>query len=75
MIPSDVSALLGQQKSDFLKAITTLSAETGEFQVHFASTREMVNMILAACDGHSGNPGNYRDYRLKRLASSRAGVI
>ena len=75
MIPSDVSALLGQQKSDFLKAISTLSAETGEFQVHFASTREMVNMILAACDGHSGNPGNYRDYRLKRLASSRAGVI
>jgi hypothetical protein len=26
----------------------------------------MVNIILAACDGKEGNPGNYRDYRLKR---------
>jgi hypothetical protein len=27
----------------------------------------MVNLILAACDGQEGNPGNYRDYQLKRV--------
>ena len=26
----------------------------------------MVNIILAACEGREGNPGEYRDYRLKR---------
>jgi len=30
----------------------------------------MANIIFAACDGKEGNPGEYRDYRLKRLDSS-----
>jgi hypothetical protein len=25
----------------------------------------MANIILAACDGKEGNPGEYRDYRFK----------
>ena len=74
MIPSDVSAMVGTAKADFLKAITKLSAESGEFKLHFVSAREMANIILAACDGHSGNPGAYRDYRLRRIASSGASV-
>jgi hypothetical protein len=28
----------------------------------------MTNILLAACDGRDGNPGDYRDYRFKRLA-------
>ena len=32
---------------------------------------EMVNMILAACDGREGEPGDYRDYRLRRLHAGR----
>jgi hypothetical protein len=28
----------------------------------------MTNMILAACDGREGNPGEYRDYRFKQMA-------
>jgi hypothetical protein len=27
----------------------------------------MVNIVLAACDGRDGNPGDYRDYRLRLL--------
>jgi hypothetical protein len=34
------------------------------------TAREMVNIALAACDGHDGNPADYRDYRL-RLVSPR----
>jgi hypothetical protein len=26
----------------------------------------MVNIILAACDGREGNPGEFRDYQFKR---------
>ena len=28
----------------------------------------MANIILAACDGREGNPGDYRDYRFKRIS-------
>ena len=38
--------------------------------IHFVTAREMVNMILAACDGREGNPGEYRDYRLKLTADA-----
>jgi hypothetical protein len=34
--------------------------------IHFVTAREMVNIVLAACDGREGNPGDYREYRLKR---------
>jgi hypothetical protein len=34
--------------------------------LHFVTAREMTNILLAACDGRDGNPGSYRDYRLKR---------
>jgi hypothetical protein len=27
----------------------------------------MVNIALAACDGHDGDPGAYRDYRLRPI--------
>jgi hypothetical protein len=35
--------------------------------LHFVSAREMVNIILAACDEREGNPAEYRDYRLQRV--------
>jgi hypothetical protein len=28
----------------------------------------MANILLAACDGREGNPGDYRDYRFKSIA-------
>ena len=35
-----------------------------------------MNIILAACDGREGNPGEYRDYRFKaRTAKRRASVL
>jgi hypothetical protein len=30
----------------------------------------MANILLAACDGREGNPGDYRDYRFKRIAET-----
>ncbi|HEY3297448.1 MAG TPA: hypothetical protein VGK34_02235, partial [Armatimonadota bacterium] len=75
MIPHDDSAMLGELKSNFVRQLTELSKTTGEFQLHFVTTREMVNIILAACEGHNGNPGDFRDYRYRLLGSSRKAEV
>jgi hypothetical protein len=49
----------------FLRALVDGAGARGE-TLHFVSAREMVNVIIAACDGREGNPGDYRDYRFKR---------
>jgi hypothetical protein len=73
MDPAQESAVLGEAMRKFLGELVEGAQQRGEI-VHFASAREMVNMILAACDGREGNPGAYRDYRfhLGGVASSAA---
>ena len=34
------------------------------------NAREMTNVIYAAVDGKTGNPNDYRDYRLKKYADT-----
>lgn len=62
---------MGAQLQRFLADLIGGAGERGE-TLHFVSAREMVNMILAACDGREGNPGEYRDYRFKRIRSETA---
>lgn len=66
MDPRDEAAMLGAPMREFLKEITSASRSAGQY-VHFVTAREMVNIILAACDGRDGNPSDYRNYRLKLL--------
>jgi hypothetical protein len=66
MDPRHEEAMLGSAMQDFLRKLTTGAEERSEI-LHFTSAREMVNIILAACDGKEGNPGEYRDYRLRRV--------
>src|SRR5262249_288774 len=65
MIPGDTRALLGEPMRLFLKELTEGQGASGRYHVHFVTAREMVNIILAACDGRDGNPGLFRDYRLR----------
>jgi hypothetical protein len=65
MDPRDEDAMLGTPMQEFLRKLVDGAEERNEV-LHFVSAREMVNVILAACDGCEGNPGDYRDYRLKR---------
>ncbi len=65
MDPTQTSAVLGEPAQQFLRELVEGAGERGEI-LHFVSAREMVNIILAGCDGREGNPGDYRDYRLKR---------
>lgn len=69
MDPLQQEAVLGAPMRQFLCDLVKGAQERGE-TLHFASAREMVNMVLAACDGREGNPGQYRDYRLKRTSSA-----
>ncbi len=65
MDPRDEEMHLGTPTRQFLQQLTTQG--DGAYRVHFVVIREMVNIILAACDGRVGNPGDYRDYRLRLI--------
>jgi hypothetical protein len=68
MDPRDDRVMLGAPMKKFLSDLV-LDARSGEYFLHFVTAREMVNIILAACNGRDGNPGHYRDYRLKLISS------
>jgi hypothetical protein len=63
MDPNDEDAMQA-----FLRDLTQ-QMRARRFQVHFVTAREMVNVILAACDGREGNPCDFRDYRLNLIGS------
>jgi len=64
--PREQGAMTGASISNFLHDLLVNSKNCG-YQVHFVTAREMVNIILAACEGHNGNPGKYRNHRLKLM--------
>ncbi len=62
--PTQEDSVRGASFRDFLQKLVEGAEQRGEI-LHFVSAREMVNVILAACDGKDGNPGHYRDYFFK----------
>jgi hypothetical protein len=70
MNPTDREAMLGNQIAGFLQELIEDSRASG-YALHFVTAREMVNLALAACDGRGGNPGDYRDYRLRLIQPPR----
>jgi hypothetical protein len=63
----DQDAMIGDEMRRFMTEILELGATTGNFKVHFASAREVFNMIMAGLEGEQGDPGRYRDYRLRPI--------
>jgi hypothetical protein len=66
-IDEDQPAQIGDPMRRFLEETIELGARTNQFKVHFASAREAFNMVLAASDGLRGEPGQYRNYRLRQI--------
>lgn len=64
MIPGDAGVMYGDGIRRFLAGLSA-AARDGAFSLHYVSAREMTNVILAACDGRDGDPGQYRDYVLR----------
>jgi hypothetical protein len=71
MDPTQKEVMLGEPIRKFLRELVEGAEERREI-LHFVSAREMVNIMLAACDARDGNPGDFRDYRLKKLAAAIA---
>jgi hypothetical protein len=69
MNPTQKDAVIGDSFRKFLAALVGDGPDRKE-TLHFVTAREMANILLAACDGREGNPGDYRDYRFKRLADA-----
>jgi hypothetical protein len=67
MLTNDESAMFGSSIQNFLRELVEGPGNRTEYWVHFVTMREMVNIILAACDGRKGNPGEYRDYRFQLI--------
>jgi hypothetical protein len=64
---NDQAATIGEPARQFLQETLELADRDGLFKIHFATAREAFNIALAAVDGHSGEPGLYRNYRLRPI--------
>jgi hypothetical protein len=64
-------AVQGSSMQKFLRELVQGADERNEI-LHFVTAREMVNIIFAACDSRDGNPGAYRNYRLKQQPTTLA---
>lgn len=69
MDPTQEDAVMGGAMQRFLADLVEKAPERREI-LHFVTAREMTNIIWAACDGREGNPGEYRNYRLKLASQS-----
>ena len=68
----DQPSMIGERMRRFWGEVIEYSDRTNEFKIHFASAREAFNMITAATDGRDGEPGEFRDYRLKQIMRESA---
>lgn len=63
-VPRDVPVLLGPQTEALFTDLERRYNDGTRSVLHYVTAREAYNIIQAAVDGKSGNPGAYRDYRL-----------
>jgi hypothetical protein len=62
-IPRNMDMLLGDPMNAFHRSLPRFAAEHPGFHFHYATAREMANIVHAAEAGKTGNPGDYRDFR------------
>jgi len=65
----DQDAMMGEELKRFMMEVLELGESTKHFKLHFATAREAYNIITAAVDGKQGDPGQFRDYRLRPISS------
>jgi len=69
--PENTGILLGEPMRAFHAALAKLAEEDHSLRFHYVTARELVNILHAAEAGHSGNPGQFRDFRYRRVTSSQ----
>ncbi len=58
-------ALLGEQMVSFHRELTEVCGDESELCLHYVSARELFNIIKAAEGGFGGNPGQYRNHKIR----------
>ena len=71
MDPKDADVMIGEGRRVFLEGLVR-EARRWSDHLHFMTTRELVNVMLALCDGATGDPGRYRNYRLEPIREPAA---
>jgi len=69
----DQDIMIGGALIRFMQEVFNLAETTGKFRIHFASAREAYNMVMAAVDGKSGDPNDFRDYSLREIMREHIG--
>jgi hypothetical protein len=62
-VPRNMDMLLGEPMRAFYRSLPQFAVAHPGFHYHYATARELVNMVHAAEAGKAGNPSDYRDYR------------
>jgi hypothetical protein len=70
---ADQPAVIGETMRRALEESLNMAERTGKFRIHFACAREAFNMMMAAIAEQSGDPGLYRDYKLKQIMAFSSG--
>ena len=66
----DMDCLLGKPIEEMYSYFESRYNDGEKYVLHYMNAREMTNVIYAAVDGKTGNPNDYRDYRLKKYADT-----
>ena len=69
--PENADMLLGEPMRAFHRRLAQLAASDHSIRFHYVTAREMVNILHAAERGHSGDPGQFRNFRYRRLPAAQ----
>ncbi len=67
---ADQDAMIGEQMKRFMNEVLDYT-DRNNSKVHFASAREAFNMVAAAVAGQAGEPGMFRDYKLRQIMQEK----
>ncbi len=65
------ASLLGEGGHDLHRVLTTEYNDGRRWRLHYVTAREMFNVAIAAMEGKSGDPGEYRDHSLPPPPAAR----
>lgn len=67
----DYESVLGPSSEEMYKYLEENYNDGSRYRLHYVTAREAYNIVRAAEDGKSGNPGQYRDYEIATPAARR----
>lgn len=64
-LPDGYSSMIGEAADKFYSDIERVYDDGVNYKLHYANSRELYNMTMAALDGKRGDPNDFRNYAIK----------